>query len=116
LAVLSAYDIFKSVRPGPVPQLYTFAGPRAGAPDFAASFNAAIAICNRVVNFMDFVPKVPLPAVYEHVGTETLVHSGFRPLDVTYAHHLTTLGFQAVNYPLPPGAQEAGIALVHPLN
>jgi triacylglycerol lipase len=90
LAVLCAYDIFRNVKLGPVPQLYTFAGPRTGALDFAASFKAAIATCNRVVNFMDVVPQVPLPPVYEHVGVETLVHGGFRPLDVTYAHHLTT--------------------------
>jgi len=90
LAVLSAFDIFKNVKPGPVPQLYTFAGPRTGAPDFAASFKAAIAECNRIVNFMDVVPQVPLPPLYEHVGVETLVQGGFRPLDVTYAHHLTT--------------------------
>lgn len=90
LAVLCAYDLFKNVKLGPVPQLYTFAGPRAGAPDFAATFGKAIATCNRVVNFMDVVPQVPLPPAYEHVGVETLVHGGFRPLDVTYAHHLTT--------------------------
>lgn len=90
LAVLCAYDIFKNVKLGPVPQLYTFAGPRTGAPDFAASFDAAIVTCNRLVNFMDVVPQVPLPPVYEHVGQEILVHGGFRPLDVTYAHHLTT--------------------------
>lgn len=90
LAVLAAYDILKTVKLGPVPQLYTFAGPRTAAPDFAANFNAAIPICNRVVNFMDVVPEVPLPPAYEHVGQETVVHGGFRPLDVTYAHHLTT--------------------------
>lgn len=90
LAVLSAYDILKNVKLGPVPQLYTFAGPRAGAPDFAKAFNAAIPECNRIVNFMDVVPQVPTPPLYEHVGAETLVHGGFRPLDVTYAHHLTT--------------------------
>jgi hypothetical protein len=39
---------------------------------------------------MDMVPQVPVPPVYMHVGTEVLVHGGFRPLDVTYAHHLTT--------------------------
>ena len=90
LAVLGAYDILKNVNLGPVPRLYTFAGPRTGAPDFAKNFNAAISVCNRVVNFMDVVPQVPLPPVYEHVGPETLVHGGFRPLDITYAHHLTT--------------------------
>ena len=90
LAVFCAYDILKNVNLGPAPKLYTFAGPRAGAPDFASKFKAAIPECNRIVNFMDVVPQVPLPPLYEHVGTETLVHGGFRPLDVTYAHHLTT--------------------------
>lgn len=73
-----------------MPQLYTFAGPRTLDPAFSHVFNAAIPECNRVVNFMDVVPQLPLPPVYEHVGTETLVHGGFRPLDVTYAHQLTT--------------------------
>ncbi|HEY3744538.1 MAG TPA: lipase family protein [Bryobacteraceae bacterium] len=90
LAVLASYDILKNVNLGPVPQLYTFAGPRTGAIDFDTAFNTAIPVCNRVVNFMDVVPQVPLPPAYEHVGAETLVHGGFRPLDVTYAHHLTT--------------------------
>lgn len=90
LAVLCAYDILKNVNPGPVPQLYTFAGPRTGAPDFVGKFNAAIPVCNRIVNFMDVVPQVPTPPVYDHVGQEKLVQGGFRPLDVAYAHHLTT--------------------------
>jgi triacylglycerol lipase len=90
LAVLCAFDVLKNLKLGPVPQLYTFAGPRAGAPDFAGNFKAAIPTCFRVVNFMDVVPQVPVPPLYEHVGQETLVHGGFRPLDVTYAHHLTT--------------------------
>jgi triacylglycerol lipase len=90
LAVLGAFDILKNVNMGPVPQLYTFAGPRTGAPDFSKNFNALIPLCNRIVNFMDVVPQVPLPPLYEHVGQETLVHGGFRPLDVTYGHHLTT--------------------------
>jgi triacylglycerol lipase len=90
LAILGAFDILKNVKPGPVPQLYTFAGPRTAAPDFAHNFDAAIPVCNRIVNFMDVVPQVPLPPAYEHVGQETIVHGGFRPLDVVYAHHLTT--------------------------
>lgn len=90
LAVLCAFDILKNLNLGPVPQLYTFAGPRTGAPDFAANFNAAIPVCNRIVNFMDVVPQVPVPPLYEHVGQEQLVQGGFRPLDVAYAHDLTT--------------------------
>jgi triacylglycerol lipase len=90
LAVLCAFDILKNLNLGPVPQLYTFAGPRTAAPDFAGNFNGAIPVCNRIVNFMDVVPQVPVPPLYEHVGKETLVQGGFRPLDVAYAHHLTT--------------------------
>lgn len=90
LAILGGFQIAKSLNPGIVPLLYTFAGPRTGAPDFASKFNAAIPECYRIVNFMDVVPQVPLPPLYEHVGTEEEVHGGFKPLDVTYAHHLTT--------------------------
>jgi hypothetical protein len=36
------------------------------------------------------VPQVPLPPLYKHVGHEVLVYGGFKPLDVRYAHHLTT--------------------------
>ena len=90
LAILAGFEIAKKLLPGVVPLLYTFAGPRTAAPDLAAKINAAIPECNRIVNFMDAVPQVPLPPLYEHVGQETLVHGGFKPLDVTYAHHLTT--------------------------
>jgi hypothetical protein len=90
VAVLCGFDIAKNMNLGPIPELVTFAGPRAGAPDFSESFKALIPGCTRVVNFMDVVPQVPLPPLYEHVGIELLVHGGFKPLDVTYAHHLTT--------------------------
>jgi triacylglycerol lipase len=90
LAVLAGFQMVKSLTPGIIPLLYTFAGPRTGNPDFSTKFNAAIPECNRIVNFMDVVPQVPLPPIYEHVGQETLVHGGFKPLDITYAHHLTT--------------------------
>lgn len=104
VAVLCGFDIAKNLNLGPVPELNTFAGPRAGAPDFANSFNQLIPVCNRVVNFMDVVPQVPLPPLYQHVGAELLVQGGFKPLDVTYAHHLTTYlaGLQKL---LPPPPQ-----------
>jgi hypothetical protein len=100
-AVLSGFDISKNIVPGIVPQFCTFAGPRTGDPGFATKFNAAFAVCNRIVNFMDVVPQVPLPPVYEHVGTEILVHGGFRPLDVTYAHRLTTYLAGLQKLPMP---------------
>jgi len=90
VAVLGGYAIAKNMVPGVVPELYTLAGPRAGAPDFAANFNRLIPVCNRIVNFMDVVPQVPLQPQYEHVGQEIPVLGGFRPLDVAYAHLLTT--------------------------
>lgn len=90
VALLAAFDILQNMNTGVTPGLYTFAGPRVGAPDFVANFNAVIPVCYRIVNFMDVVPQVPLAPLYQHAGQETLVHGGFRPLDVTYAHHLTT--------------------------
>jgi len=90
LAVLAAFDILKNTNLGVVPEVYTFAGPRVCAPDLEGHINASVPNCYRIVNFMDAVPQVPVPPVYEHVGQETIVHGGFRPLDVTYAHHLTT--------------------------
>jgi triacylglycerol lipase len=88
VSVLSGFEIAKTA--DVVPELYTLAGPRTGAPDFVGNFDRLIPVCWRVVNFMDVVPQVPLPPLYEHVGREVPVHGGFKPLDVAYAHHLTT--------------------------
>jgi predicted lipase len=107
LAILCAMDLKGNAIVRPVPELHTFAGPRTGDPGFAKNFDSAVPVCNRVVNFMDVVPQVPLPPLYEHVGTEILVHGGFRPLDLAYAHHLTT--YLAGLYKLP-GAPAAGFA------
>lgn len=107
VAVLSGFDIGKTA--GVVPELYTLAGPRTGAPDFSGNFDKLIPICYRVVNFMDVVPQVPLPPLYKHVGQEVLVHGGFKPLDVTYAHHLTTYltGLQKLLTPVSPPTTSA---------
>ena len=93
LATLSTVDIAKNDVPvvnKSYREMWTFAGPRTGAPDFAGNFNKLIPTCYRIVNFMDVVPQLPTPPLFEHVGTEVLVHGGFKPFDVTYAHHLTT--------------------------
>ena len=90
VAVLSGFDIARNIMPGAVPEFCTFAGPRAVDPVFSGKFNKTFPVCNRVVNFMDVVPQVPLPPVYEHVGEEQLVHGGLKPLDITYGHRLTT--------------------------
>jgi triacylglycerol lipase len=104
VAVLAALDIAKNVRCGVVPELHSFAGPRAGAPGFERYFNQHIPVCNRIVNFMDVVPQVPLPPLYEHVGQEELVRGGFKPLDVVYAHRMTTylIGLQQLATPPAP--------------
>lgn len=90
IAELAAFDIVSEKLSEVAPELYTLAQPRVGGPVFAHSFNKHISICFRVVNFLDTVPQVPLPPIYLHVGQEVLIHGGFRPLDITYAHHLTT--------------------------
>jgi len=90
LAEYCCYDIQKNGSAGVAPEMHTFAGPRGGDIPFAGTFNKAISVCYRIVNFMDVVPQVPLPPLYQHVGQEVLVHGGFKPLDVAYAHHLTT--------------------------
>jgi triacylglycerol lipase len=104
LAVLAAYDIVADILPAVHVEVYTFAGPRAGAPEFVGKFNALVPVRYRIVNFMDAVPQVPVPPLYQHVGTateEVLVHGGFKPLDITYAHHLTTYlaGLQKLQQP-----------------
>jgi len=90
LAVLCALDLAVNSTIKVAPELHSFAGPRTGDVKFAGTFDAAVPICNRVVNFMDVVPQIPVPPLYEHVGKEVSVHGGFRPFDITYAHHLTT--------------------------
>lgn len=90
LAVLAASDILTSTGVKCAPGLYTFAGPRAVAPDFAKHFDGCIPECHRVVNFMDVVPQLPPPLVFEHVGRETEIHGGFEWLNVAHAHHIAT--------------------------
>ncbi len=76
LAVLAAPDVARNMPPNTIePRVLTFAGPRVGLSDFAASFNAAIESCYRVVNFLDLVPYLP-PSPYVHVGAQITVDSG----------------------------------------
>lgn len=64
------------------PNTWTFAGPRVFAQ--GARFD-----CYRVVNHWDIVPNVPLPPLYDHVGTAINIDSGFT-LDAGVAHMLDT--------------------------
>jgi predicted lipase len=72
-------------------QVGTFAGPRTGLPDFAASFNQRVPNTVRVVNRWDIVPNVPVPApplcLYEHVGSSLNIDGGFT-FDLGHAHSL----------------------------
>jgi predicted lipase len=88
VAILSGFELAKTT--GIATELYTLAGPRTGAPDFSGAYRVVVPICYRVVNFMDVVPQVPLPPLYKHAGEEVLVYGGFKPLEVAYAHRLTT--------------------------
>jgi predicted lipase len=108
VAVLAGMDILDNVPLGITPELYTLAGPRAGDPSFAHHFDAQIQTAYRIVNFMDVVPHVPLPPLYEQVGAEVSVHGGFRPLNPVYAHHLTT--YLAGLQKLVPAQQVAAAA------
>jgi predicted lipase len=111
VAVLCGFDIVQRMKLGITPELHIFAGPRVAAPDFAASFQSVVKTCERVVNFMDVVPQLPLPPRYEHIGQELLVYGGFKPLDVSYAHQLTTYlaGLQKL-VPVPPAPPASGPA------
>jgi triacylglycerol lipase len=87
LAVLAAPDVARTMPPNTIePRLLTFAGPKVGLSDFAASFNALIESCFRVVNFLDIVPFLP-PAPYVHVGAQISVDSG-GPVQVGWRHGL----------------------------
>lgn len=90
VAILGALDIARNVAPAVTPEVYTLAGPRTGDSDFVRGFNGLIPECYRIVNFMDVVPQVPVPPLYSHLGKERVVHGGFKPLDVVFAHRLTT--------------------------
>ena len=51
LTILCGLNVVKNSTVRVIPELHTFAGPRTGDPKFAGNFNAAVPICNRVVNF-----------------------------------------------------------------
>ena len=66
LATLLALDVaahtaFKN------PAVYTYASPRTGGPQFAATYNQVVPTTSRIAGRLDLVPKLPLPPVYEHV-------------------------------------------------
>jgi predicted lipase len=68
----------------PVTRLVTIAGPRALTPESLAHFDVQ---STRVVNFLDVVPQVPEPPLYEHAGEQLWVNSG-GPWDPKSRHGL----------------------------
>ena len=104
LCELAAPDLLHNGGFAVVPEVQHFAGPRAGHPDFASSFDAEISSCFRVVNAWDIVPQLPPPlALFEHVGAAVRVNGGFtlneliaHSLDKSYAPGLAKLMPQAV--------------------
>jgi len=66
LATLLALDVaantsFKN------PAVYTYASPRTGGPQFAATYNHVVPNTNRIAGRLDIVPILPPPPLYEHV-------------------------------------------------
>jgi hypothetical protein len=89
VAILSGFELAKEHRQSPPSSTPWPARARARRTSRAPTAGW-MPICYRVVNFMDVVPQVPLPPLYKHAGEEVLVRGGFKPLEVAYAHRLTT--------------------------
>ncbi len=70
LVTLLALDVAANTRVKD-PEVYTYASPRAGDPDFVSTYNQVVPRTCRIANRMDLVPKLPLPPLYEHVANVT---------------------------------------------
>jgi triacylglycerol lipase len=104
VAILGALDIYNNMGFGLTPLMYTFAGPRVAAPDFASSFNNGIPVLYRIINTWDLVPQVPLPP-YIHVGQEVLIDGGANPFNPVFNHSLSTYGAGLLKLPgVAPGS------------
>jgi hypothetical protein len=66
LATLLALDVAANT-PFKNPAAYTYASPRTGGPQFAATYNQVVPNTIRIAGRIDLVPKLPLPPIYEHV-------------------------------------------------
>jgi hypothetical protein len=66
LATLLALDVAANT-PFKHPIAYTYASPRTGGPQFAATYNQVVPNTFRVAGRLDLVPKLPLPPLYDHV-------------------------------------------------
>jgi hypothetical protein len=68
LATLFALDVAANT-PFTNPAVYTYASPRSGDPLFVSTYNHVVQRTCRIANRMDLVPKLPLPPLYDHVGS-----------------------------------------------
>jgi hypothetical protein len=66
LATLLALDVAANTA-FKTPLIYTYASPRTGGPQFAATYNQVVTNTFRIAGRLDLVPKLPLPPLYEHV-------------------------------------------------
>ena len=66
LATLLALDVAANIA-FKTPIVYTYASPRTGGPQFAATYNQVVPNTFRIAGRLDLVPKLPLPPLYEHV-------------------------------------------------
>jgi len=66
LATLLALDVSANT-PFKNPTAYTYASPRTGGPQFAATYNQVVPNTIRIAGRLDLVPKLPLPPIYDHV-------------------------------------------------
>jgi triacylglycerol lipase len=94
LAHLAAASI--AARFGLKPVTYTFCGPRAGDPQFAAAFNQASLQTWRIFNTEDIVPTVP-PAAVEMAEKNT--GTGLAQWLIKFVQ-LSAAGYQHVGYPI----------------
>ena len=66
LATLLALDVAANTA-FKTPTIFTYASPRTGGPQFAATYNHVVPNTTRIAGRLDLVPKLPLPPLYEHV-------------------------------------------------
>ena len=122
LATLLALDVAANTpTPSPLfknPTVYTYASPRTGGPQFAATYNHVVPNTYRIAGRLDLVPKLPLPPLYDHVEglfdltsvtlipPKVLVKSDLVCLHilVTYMHLLSQQSGGAI-IPLKPGCE-----------
>jgi len=96
LATLLALDVAANTN-FKKPTVYTYASPRTGDPLFVSTYNQVVPNTCRIANWVDLVPKLPLPPLYDHaldlyeLNSVTLVPPKFLvKFEVACEHHMTS--------------------------